>query len=104
MSIPDDTDLDALIARLAGPLLPIDRPAFRAAAESALAQITCSGPGAAYRAVAALQHAFFHAPPDNRYAHSGPRPRPSKLANGPPIGREDPRTGARARRRFRVVG
>jgi len=42
-----DPDLDALISRLAGPLLPADRAAFRAAAESALAG--CSGEGIAYR-------------------------------------------------------
>jgi hypothetical protein len=103
MSLPDDADPDALITRLAGPLLPADRAAFRAAAEAALAGISCSGPGAAYRVVAALQRAYFDPPPD-RYAHAGPRPRPSKLSNGPPIGRDDPRVGARDRRRFKPVG
>jgi hypothetical protein len=105
MSMPDDTDPDALITRLAGPLLPADRAAFRAAAESALAQLSCSGPGIAYRALATLQRAYFNPPADTRVAHAGPRPfRGSKLADGPPIGREDPRTGARARRGFKVVG
>ena len=42
-----DPDLDALISRLAGPLLPADRAAFRVAAESAL--IGCGGEGLAYR-------------------------------------------------------
>jgi hypothetical protein len=105
MSMPDDTDPDALIARLARPLLPADRAAFRRAAEAALAGIGCSGPGAAYRVVAALQRAYFDPPPDDRYAHAGPRPRrPSKLVEAGPIGTPDPREGARNRRRFKLIG
>jgi hypothetical protein len=46
MSIPDDADPDALISRLAGPLLPLDRIAFRRAAEDALARVPCWGEGA----------------------------------------------------------
>jgi hypothetical protein len=87
MSLPDDTDADALIARLAGPLLPADRAAFRAAAESALAQLSCSGPGAAYRAVAPLQRAYF-SPLDPRRAAwdiSQELPRSNKLSNAPPL-------------------
>jgi hypothetical protein len=66
MSITDDLDSDALISRLAGPLSPPDRVAFRAAAEDALARIPCWGEGAVYRAVAGLQRAFFDPPSDGR--------------------------------------
>jgi len=104
MSIPDDIDAEALIDRLAGPLLPADRAAFRAAAEDALARVPCWGEGAIYRAVAGLQRAYFNPPPDARHANLGARHyRASKLADGPPIGAEDPRTGARDRRRLKVV-
>ena len=59
MPIPDDVDSEALISRLAGPLLPADRAAFRAAAEEALTRVPCLGEGAAYRAIAGLQRRFF---------------------------------------------
>jgi hypothetical protein len=59
MSITDDLDSDALILRLAGPLSPQARAAFRAAAEDALTRVPCWGEGAVYRAVAGLQKAFF---------------------------------------------
>jgi transcription antitermination factor NusG len=51
MSIPDDADPEALISRLAGPLSPSAREAFRRAAEAALAGLSCPGPGAGYGAV-----------------------------------------------------
>jgi hypothetical protein len=66
MSITDDLDSDALISRLAGPLSPHNRAAFRAAAEDALTRVPCWGEGAAYRAVASLQRAFFDPPTDCR--------------------------------------
>ena len=66
MSITDDLDSDALISRLAGPLSPPDRVAFRAAAEDALTRVPCWGEGAVYRAVAGLQRAFFDPPSDYR--------------------------------------
>ena len=66
MSITDDLDSDALISRLAGPLSPPARAAFRAAAEDALTRVPCWGEGAAYRAVASLQRAFFDPPSDAR--------------------------------------
>src|SRR5215469_754071 len=66
MSITDDLDSDALISRLAGPLSPPARAAFRAAAEDALTRVPCWGEGAAYRAVASLQRAFFDPPTDGR--------------------------------------
>jgi hypothetical protein len=69
MSITDD-DSDALISRLAGPLSPPARAAFRAAAEDALTRVPCWGEGAIYRAVAGLQRAFFDPPSDGR-AHWG---------------------------------
>jgi len=100
MATSYDPDLDALISRLAGPLLPADRAAFRAAAESALTG--CSGEGLAYRIVAPLWRTYFRpAAETNQPTGFGSR-RPSKLANGPPIGAEDPRTGARDRHRFRA--
>jgi hypothetical protein len=87
MSITDDLDSDALISRLAGPLSPPARAAFRAAAEDALTRIPCWGEGAIYRAVAGLQRAFFDPPTDYRahwdiereLAHA------SKLKAGPAI-------------------
>jgi hypothetical protein len=101
MSMPDDADPDALIARLAGPLLPADRAAFRRAALDALARVPCWGEGAVYRTVAALQRAYFDPPPDIRQANSGPRRyRPSKLSNGPPIGADDARAHGRRRQMF----
>src|SRR5215831_15032977 len=66
MSITDDLDSDALISRLAGPLSPPARAAFRAAAEDALTRMPCWGEGAVYRAVASLQRAFFDPPSDAR--------------------------------------
>jgi hypothetical protein len=66
MSITDDLDSDALISRLAGPLSPPARAAFRAAAEDALTRVPCWGEGAVYRAVASLQRAFFDPPTDCR--------------------------------------
>src|SRR5215813_9240250 len=66
MSITDDLDSDALISRLAGPLSPPARAAFRAAAEDALTRVPCWGEGAVYRAVAALQRVFFDPPSDGR--------------------------------------
>src|SRR5215831_19125241 len=66
MSILNDLDSDALISRLAGPLSPPDRIAFRRAAEDALTRVPCWGEGAVYRAVASLQRAFFDPPSDGR--------------------------------------
>jgi hypothetical protein len=59
-------DVEQLISRLAGPLSPRDRTAFRRAAEDALSRVPCWGEGAVYRAVASLQRAFFDPPPDGR--------------------------------------
>jgi hypothetical protein len=88
LAIPDDTDVDTLISRLAGPLAPADRVAFRRAAEDALSRVPCWGEGAAYRAVAVLQRSYFVPPSDDRagwdisQAHHD-----SKLIQGPPIER-----------------
>jgi len=65
MSIISD-DVEQLISRLAGPLSPRDRAAFRRAAEDALTRVPCWGEGAVYRAVASLQRAFFDPPADGR--------------------------------------
>jgi hypothetical protein len=101
MSIPDDADPDILISRLAGPLAPHDRAAFRAAALDAVSRLPCQGEGAIFRAVAALQRTFFH-PPN---VHQAPRHdlRGNKLTGGPPIGAPDPREGARDRRRLKAA-
>jgi hypothetical protein len=85
MSLPDDVDPEALISRLAGPLSLPDKIAFRRAAEDALTRVPCWGEGAVYRAVAALQRAYFHPPPDERMP-SGPRhQRASKLIDAPAL-------------------
>jgi len=65
MSTTSD-DAEQLISRLAGPLSPRDRAAFRRAAEDALTRVPCWGEGAVYRAVAGLQRAFFDPPTDCR--------------------------------------
>ena len=79
-------DVEQLISRLAGPLSPRDRAAFRRAAEDALARVPCWGEGAAYRAVAPPQRAFFD-PPSDRGASWGIEQelRPTKLKSAPPI-------------------
>jgi hypothetical protein len=91
-------DADELIARLAGPLLPVDRAAFRAAAEEALSRVPCWGEGAVFRAVSALQRVYFHPPPDAR-ATNGPRHHhPNKLNSLPPIAAvEEPQSIGRRR-------
>ena len=91
MSITDDLDSDALISRLAGPLSPPDRAAFRAAAEDALTRVPCWGEGAVYRAVAGLQRAFFDPPSDGRALWDIQQEliHVSKLRDGPPIEYDD---------------
>jgi hypothetical protein len=79
-TIPDD--VEQLISRLAGPLSPRDRVAFRRAAEDALTRVPCWGEGAVYRAVASLQRAFFDPPTDCR-AHWDIEQ--ELLRNAPPI-------------------
>jgi uncharacterized protein (DUF2342 family) len=102
MSISDDADPAALIARLAGPLAPPDREAFRRAAEDALTRVPCWGEGAVYRAVAALQRAYFH-PPDDRMTGNLRLRRPTKLTSAPAIAADDVRVVASRRRRFGAV-
>jgi hypothetical protein len=103
MSLPDDADPDILISRLAGPLLPADRAAFRAAAEDALTRVPCWGEGSVYRAVAALQRQFFTPPPDARAAQGPRRHHANKLNTLPAIGAPDAREDGRLRNRFRAV-
>jgi hypothetical protein len=86
--ISDDVDPDILIARLAGPLAPADREAFRRAAEDALSRVPCWGEGAVYRAVAVLQRNFFTPPDDYRAGWdigNDISSRHSKLRTGPAI-------------------
>ena len=88
MPIPDDADPEILISRLAGPLAPADRAAFRRAAEEALTRVPCWGEGAIYRAVAGLQRQYFVPPDDNRAAWDiSQEDHASKLTREPPIER-----------------
>ena len=59
-------DVELLISHLSGPLDPADRPAFRHAAETALAASDCWGEGLVYRTIVALWRGYFHPPPDGR--------------------------------------
>ncbi len=86
MPISDDADADVLISRLSGPLAPVDRVAFRRAAEEALARVPCWGEGAVYRAVAALQRNYFVPLDDYRARWDIEQElRRSKLRDAPPI-------------------
>jgi len=104
MSIPDDADPDVLISRLCGGLAPADRAAFRRAAEAAVEHLPCAGEGLIYRVVSGLWRSFFHPPEDTSWDISQESLGRSKLANGPPVGRDDPRVGRRgwADRRSRL--
>jgi hypothetical protein len=104
--MPIDADLELLIARLAGPLSPPDRAAFRCAAEHALGALSCAGEGLAYRTISAIWRTYFHPP---RYTEWDIADEivglcRSKLVNRPPIGADDPRSGARDRHRLKLVG
>jgi hypothetical protein len=95
-------DSEQLISRFCRALAPADRGAFQAAAESALAG--CDGEGLAFRLLRPIFQAHFHPPADTETRQPlgvGSR-RPSKLAAGPPVGRDDPRTGGRDRHRMAV--
>jgi hypothetical protein len=87
MPIPDD--VEDLISRLAWPLLPADRAAFRAACERALLALpACAGEGLIFRTLAPLQRAFFDPPSDYRAGWDivdEISSRPSKLKAAPPI-------------------
>jgi hypothetical protein len=85
--LPDDVDPEILISRLAGPLAPADRIAFRQAAEAALAHIPCWGEGAIYRAVVVLQRDYFVPLDDTRASWDIAQElgRMSKLKRAPPI-------------------
>jgi hypothetical protein len=96
----DDYDVETLIVELSASLPPVQSAAFVAAARSALAGVTCLGPGIAYRVLVQLQRDHFDPPLDRA---PGVRPlslhmkRPSKLVQGKAIGRDDPRSGKRVR-------
>jgi hypothetical protein len=104
LSILDDVDPDRLIARLAGPLAPDVRPAFRRAAEDALAQISCPGEGASYRALVLLQRSFFSPPNDHRAGWDiTQESRASKLRAAPPIAYGGDQRRVRYRRQLKAV-
>ena len=98
-----DLDSEQLISRFCGSLAPGDRSSFRHDAEGALAAIPCAGEGIAYRTLRDVWRAYFHPPEETNHPLGVGSRRPSKLASGPPVGAEDPRTGARARRQFKMV-
>ena len=99
-----DLDIELLISELSASLIPPHRYAFETAARAALAVANCSGCGAAYRVPAPLQRSYWDPPADNYQAHAGAHHhRSSKLRDLPAVGAEDPRTGARDRRRFQAV-
>ena len=60
-------DAELLISHLSGPLDPADRPAFRRAAETALAASNGWGEGLIYRTVVELWRGYFRPPPDGRH-------------------------------------
>jgi len=101
--VATSADVELLISELSASLPR--RGAFEAAARAALAAIPeCQlGPGAAFRALRELQRLHFDAPSDDMRRVGARHHRSSKLADGPPIGAEDPRTGARDRHRLRAV-
>src|SRR5262245_23485238 len=86
MSLINDLDPDALISRLAGPLSPRDREAFRVAAEAALSRVSCRGEGVFFRTLAALQSRF-RVPPGDRVASWDIEQElgASRLRDAPPI-------------------
>jgi hypothetical protein len=98
----DDVDSDALISRLAGPLEPDARAAFRKACEAAIADVACPGPGTLYRIVSQLQRGYFDPPPDARVTRPIDHGRTSKLRAAPPLalGRDRRYT----RRQLQVTG
>lgn len=85
MSTIDDLDCGALISRLAGPLSPSDRAAFRRAAEDAIARVPCWGEDAVYRAAVTSQRQFLNPRSFGRASWGIEQGRPSKLKNAPPI-------------------
>ena len=81
-SSPFPDDVEKLISRFCRPLAPADQVAFRAAAEDAVARISCWGEGAVYRAIASAQRVFFVPP---AYTGWTEQDRPSKLKSAEAI-------------------
>ena len=88
-----DSDLDAIMAA-ARQLQRHQRDGFLRHIAEVLAAMPVRGEGAVYRAVAALQRAYFHPPSDRVTGHNSPR-RDSKLTSAPAIGRPDGRSERR---------
>jgi hypothetical protein len=98
----DPADIDLLISHLAGPLAPDMRPAFRRAAEQALAQLPCPGEGSIYRLLAPLWRSYFDPPSDWRASWDiSQESRASKLRSAPAIGYGRMRDSTR---RLKAVG
>jgi hypothetical protein len=91
-------EIDRLVVELGASLNPAQYAAFVAAADAAIAGLTCPGPGLVYRLLASLQHQFFDPPLEE----IGPRfSRVSKLRDGAPIEHAD---GRRRYRKLQAVG
>jgi hypothetical protein len=89
-----DAELD-IVMTAARQLQRHQRDGFlRRIAEVLAAMPDRRGEGAVYRAVAALQRAYFHPPSDRVTGHNSPR-RDSKLTSAPAIGRPDGRSERR---------
>ena len=94
-SIPDE--IDELVLQLAASLVPSQYDAFVIAARTALAGISCIGPGSAYRILAPLQRRFFD-PPEERVAVGPRHHHPNKLNSLPAIAAvEEPQSIGRRR-------
>jgi hypothetical protein len=85
-----DADIEGWLWHFAAPLPPDCRGAFYVAAESALASVSCLGPGVAYRTLAELLTSYFIPIPDDDRGNHGARQcrRPSKLTLAAPLGRD----------------
>jgi hypothetical protein len=99
-----DIDIHSLIWELAASLVPPQRSGFLDAAHAVLGEIDCNhlGPGLVYRRLRDLQRRYFDPPSDGRTVTGARHHRISKLAEGPPIGADDPRTNGRARNALRA--
>src|SRR5262249_51075955 len=96
-------EIDGILIELSASLEKARRVAFVEAARAALAGVPGLGPGAAYRLLVPIQRAHWDPPADDMRREGARHLRSSKLADGPPIGAEDPRTGGRDRHRLRAV-
>jgi hypothetical protein len=76
-------DIDALLCHFARPLPADRRDEFYRAAQSALAQLHCPGPGLVHRTLARLLSSYFIPVPEDTGGRS--HRRPSKLVSAAPL-------------------